>query len=554
MLNKLLLIYFLLSNFIINAQFKLSFEIKDGGINKIIGNSNGKIILVCTSSRSSFQINGASRSYSFNSQNGNGQKELFLLEIDSAFLINNSFHFFGNESIDYAAIINGDNQEIYIKTLDGGDSVLCENKLFVNNSIRNKRKHIRIFNIDLTNDNVSLIKTITTKDSELQLLDFNNNSVWTFINFSDSAFVDGKTFSPINNSSHEYDILGLKLDKLEYKIINEYNLKGKDDQIPIQLGADKYQNTYLTAYSLSTQISYKDSIIWDKNKSIGPFILMKYLENGKLSWLKTSTSPLYKSYIDSDLNVYLNGRYYNSMKLDSFEFINFNNHYSEYIIKLDSNGKAIDFWTLKGTGDNYIYSYLIDEFQNKLVLGGFKDSIYESLNKRIASKGDNDLFIHLLDKDGNVKWSKYFFGDSTEVLVDIVKLDNGNYQLAGYTFSDTLRVGNDTLFNPRNSQKYFIYEFEDPLKTVSSYHKDEDNSLKLYPNPCNDYFELSFPCNYVGGLKMKIISLDGKVVKEQKLFSNSNLIELMMLQSGVFYIIVTKDNNKIIGIRKLVKI
>ena len=61
----------------------------------------------------------------------------------------------------------------------------------------------------------------------------------------------------------------------------------------------------------------------------------------------------------------------------------------------------------------------------------------------------------------------------------------------------------------------------------------------MYPNPANNYINISFPKSKITHPLVNIYSIEGKKVKSE----NSNIVSVQELNSGIYFIEVIVFNN-----------
>ena len=74
---------------------------------------------------------------------------------------------------------------------------------------------------------------------------------------------------------------------------------------------------------------------------------------------------------------------------------------------------------------------------------------------------------------------------------------------------------------------------------------DPVRQLNLYPNPVKDSFELHLP-DVKGLVKVQIVSLDGKIVKEQQI-ENGASVEVHQLRRGIYLVNAWAKNDHFKG-------
>jgi len=110
-----------------------------------------------------------------------------------------------------------------------------------------------------------------------------------------------------------------------------------------------------------------------------------------------------------------------------------------------SNGGSLSYSTyLGGTGDDYIYDIAVDSFGNTYVVGETGSTNFSCVNayQSIYGGGYRDAFITKFDSSGNVIYSTFLGGNSTDIAYGISTDSFGNIYIVGYTASDDFPLMN----------------------------------------------------------------------------------------------------------------
>lgn len=77
--------------------------------------------------------------------------------------------------------------------------------------------------------------------------------------------------------------------------------------------------------------------------------------------------------------------------------------------------------------------------------------------------------------------------------------------------------------------------------------------IKVYPNPASDYVQVEFPKDFlIKDVTLRLLSINGKLVKQTSVMSDIQRISLSDLLSGMYYIIITRGNEIIASKRVIV--
>ena len=74
----------------------------------------------------------------------------------------------------------------------------------------------------------------------------------------------------------------------------------------------------------------------------------------------------------------------------------------------------------------------------------------------------------------------------------------------------------------------------------------KNNTVKIIPNPAYESIVISQEDYYPKKLKIKIISMDGKIIRNEFPYSFGDNIDVSDLYSGMYLIIVQTDDNTLV--------
>jgi hypothetical protein len=156
-----------------------------------------------------------------------------------------------------------------------------------------------------------------------------------------------------------------------------------------------------------------------------------------------------------------------------------------WIIKIDSSGNKKWNKRFGGSGDDYLKKIITTNDNNFLLVGSSYSPI--SGNKSTLNKGLNDFWVIKIDTSGNKIWDKTFGGSTTDILVDVVKNNDGSFVLAGTTNSTDGDVTEPKKVFAATSKDYWILKI-DALgnkiwdKRFSSGEGSSDDYLRVISN------------------------------------------------------------------------
>lgn len=149
------------------------------------------------------------------------------------------------------------------------------------------------------------------------------------------------------------------------------------------------------------------------------FWVIKVDSNGNKTWSKTyggDGDDICRSIIKTG-----DGNYLLAGHTDSFG----DPGQGSYLIKINEEGEKIWERASGGPFDDYVYDVILDED------GGF---VYVGSTTSYGS-GEESFWLVKTDPEGHEEWNYSSDGDYDEVAYSVVKTDNGNYLMGGYTSS-----------------------------------------------------------------------------------------------------------------------
>jgi PQQ-dependent dehydrogenase (s-GDH family) len=78
-------------------------------------------------------------------------------------------------------------------------------------------------------------------------------------------------------------------------------------------------------------------------------------------------------------------------------------------------------------------------------------------------------------------------------------------------------------------------------------------TFNLVPNPTSDSFKIRFSSNFEpSNVNVKIVDIQGRIVKQQKAISNNTMISTSSFSNGLYFVKIEDENRKSRGIKKLI--
>jgi gliding motility-associated-like protein len=212
--------------------------------------------------------------------------------------------------------------------------------------------------------------------------------------------------------------------------------------------------------------------------------IAKFDTNGYRIWGTYLNAFPYDIDVDSDNNIISSGYAYNFSTIGTLGTHKPNKalyNHDGYILKLDANG--IRKWgTFYGdTGEDIIYSAVID-LNNNIIVTGYTGSVVNiatpGTHKATKIDYSSDVFLAKIGLDGQRIWGTYYGGSADDKALSIAIDENNNTYIVGETFSsDGIALGssNQNYLNT-NSIDGFIASFDPQGKIIyGTYHGGDKN-------------------------------------------------------------------------------
>jgi hypothetical protein len=264
-------------------------------------------------------------------------------------------------------------------------------------------------------------------------------------------------------------------------------------------GAEWYFYNYsFFAESYDTQYKYvKDTIV-------------NSIKYAKIIRSDRSTNPSQPFFTKSTILITQSG---NSI----YELVNTNQ-----VLRWKVNMKIGDFFTLNGG-----YKCYLDSVETSNINGKKIKTSHLSMDTKDGCKNTFTLYDFICLKKGF---------DLLKCETDCVQFDCSFPNLCYYR--DDI-IGEINFSNNSNCKSKFLSEKE---------NETLENTVKIYPNPSNDFINLSFDQEKLKSSELIINDLQGKIIYQQKI---SDKIEVDNFSEGVYFLQVKKEN-KIIFREKIV--
>ncbi len=318
------------------------------------------------------------------------------------------------------------------------------------------------------------------------------------------------------------------------------------------VAADKFGNVFITGYYSGN--SMFDSIFVTSDGSAEAFIA-KYDSSGIIQWVKTINGVgTFESgnRIDDDEfgNIYAVCQFQDTVTVGSNILVSHGMN-DICFAKLDPNGNYIWLKHFGGTGDDFGYDIRVVGQGDHFLTGSFSGTCYFD-SDTLISNGGSDIFVLLLNSNGNIQWSKQTGGTGDDIGWGI-DAENTNRCFVSGSFSNSVSFDSISCLSIGNTD-LFVGEINGTSTGVTSLNIS--SGFNVYPNPIraggsitiySKQNKLEGTCYIYDAIGNLVIS------KEIEIFDTHKIIKLPSnLTVGIYYIRLFIANENNTGTRFLV--
>lgn len=176
------------------------------------------------------------------------------------------------------------------------------------------------------------------------------------------------------------------------------------------------------------------------NHGLSDFLVIKLDENGDRVWSKTiggsSVDDAWSVTETSDSGYVIAGETYSNDGDVNGNHDATHQTPDYWIVKLNASGATVWTKTLGGTGYDQAFS-VIQATDGGYAVVGQSYSVDGDVH---GNHGEADFWVAKLNSGGDIEWTKTLGGSGSEVASSIIQASDGNYIVAGYTYSATTQT------------------------------------------------------------------------------------------------------------------
>ncbi len=225
---------------------------------------------------------------------------------------------------------------------------------------------------------------------------------------------------------------------------------GNSDEVARKSAIDSEGNVYITGQTRSGSLATNGA--WQEVKSNDyDVFVVKFNSDGVRLWCTylggTSVETAEGIAIDSENNIYITGSSNsadNVFNYNGWQALK-NNSYDAFLTKLDPNGQLIWSTYCGGNSTDYANSICIDNSNNVYIAGTTGSGDVMGINgSKSTLTGVNDGFIAKYSSNGAKLWSTYFGGNNYDDIRSLKVDQQNNIYISGFTSSNSLLAVNST--------------------------------------------------------------------------------------------------------------
>lgn len=310
-----------------------------------------------------------------------------------------------------------------------------------------------------------------------------------------------------------------------------------------------FSNDIKTDNSGSSYITgnFFSKLSFDGNKTIttghpeSEAFVGKIDKDGKVVWLQkagAASGYVISNGIDIDAagNSFIIGYYRGNVNFQSLTMPVPDGIYDSYVAKCDKDGNFVWLRNISGPGDADKGGRISVTPVGECYAAGYFVGSVTAGSSTLTGKGQTDIYIAKLNAGGNVIWAAQCGGNLADVIGGIKVKGGGVYILGEFT-SKIDFSSNISLLSSSTKNELFIAKIQDAAAAISNI-ENEGEHVYIFPNPAEDYIELSASDNFKSYF---ICDITGKTVS-RGIMDSTNKIAIPGLQAGVYYLQLIKDN------------
>jgi hypothetical protein len=216
-----------------------------------------------------------------------------------------------------------------------------------------------------------------------------------------------------------------------------------------------------------------------------------------------------------------------------------------WIVKIDFEGTIIWEHSFGGSNGEVAFNLFRTIDEDIIVIGKTFSNDGDVSGNHSLSEYDNDIWMLKVNKDGILLWQKCFGGEGSEATSGLsfgaIQKSDYNYVIAGQT---DYGPSDDVQCDPHGTMWSDFWVFEIKDTTVGISQTPQNETLKVYPNPANNYvvFETENPANVIArearprqSHTITITNTYGQQITTLQVKDNKTVWDTRSINSGVYF-------------------
>ena len=266
------------------------------------------------------------------------------------------------------------------------------------------------------------------------------------------------------------------------------------------------------------------------NKGLGDVWVIRLTQEGEILWQESLGSK--GDDIPTKLHITEDGNY------TLLGYTTSGNQGTDYwLVEFDDLGN-INFEQTYNVGTTDIATGLTKNKDGSYLISGYTRTAYKNANGQ-DKEGIEDYVTLKVDHKGEKQWEKLIGGKGSDRLLNTIQTRDGGYLLSGTSNS---KAEGDKSARSNGLKDYWIVKLMDtPVDTEVI---EEDRSIQLYPVPTDRYVTIVIPYDFETGTAF-IYDYAGRLLQQQPLKSRTEILDLNLLQSGLYIVKIQNEKEEI---------
>ncbi len=318
---------------------------------------------------------------------------------------------------------------------------------------------------------------------------------------------------------------------------------------------DNSANVYIVGSFLYT-VNFNQGAGTDNHTSSGGFdvFVQKLDTDGNYLWTKTfggTDDDNGKAIVvDASGNIFVTGDFSGTVDFDpgtGTDNHSSSGEYDIFIQKLDANGNFLWAKTIGGSDWDFGADIAVDANSNVYTVGYYKSSSVDfdpgSSSDIHSSNGGYDIFIQILDANGNFVWANTFGAGAYDYGRGITVDPTANIYTTGY-FKNTVDfdpgTGTDNLTS-NGETDIFVHKMSQT--TTGFANNTIEPQISVFPNPTKGLVSINLDTEYKN-ISVTITDITGRIVKTVNFNKTQQFSLSLDNPAGIYFIEVNTGEKK----------